>query len=116
MTVQDNASSEGLGSESSQWGLVGRPPAGRGLRDVMEPAHESLCPELTPETTDNTEATKGLVREEGEGGAIPGLDTTDFTPHTMESHRSVLSREWMQADRSKGRSTPGPRSLLTRLP
>lgn len=71
-----------------------RPPGGRGLHDAMEPACESLCPELTPETTDNTEATKGLVREEGEGGAIPGLDTTDFTPHAMESHRSALSREW----------------------
>ena len=59
---------------------------------------------------------QGRGQRGGRGCTIPGLDTTDFIPHTMESHRSVLSREGMQAVRSKGRSTPGPPSLLTRPP
>ena len=71
------------------------------LHDGMEPASESLCPELAPETRDNIKATKGLVREEGReqrgGGRFQGLDTKDSIPCTMESRRGVLSTEEMQA-------------------
>ena len=45
------------------------------LHDGMEPASESLCPELTPETTGNIKATQGVAREEGREqgvGEIPG--------------------------------------------
>ena len=83
------------------------------LHDGMEPASESLCPELAPETTDNIKATKGLVREEGREqrgwGRFQGLDTKDLIPCTMESRHGVLSTEEMQAGSAPQRlHSPSP--------